>query len=183
MTDRPIIFSSPMVRALLEGRKTQTRRLAWKRVMDRLAGDMIDAPSPWQHVQPGDRLYVRETWMPAIDASGPSVRYAADYDAAGYQTMRAFQEWRSPLHHARKDSRLTLVVAATRIERLHKILDADARAEGLDYDGDRTASENFSKLWRELHGVESWCSNPDVVVLTFRVVKANIDAIEPPGKA
>src|SRR5438477_7174905 len=76
MTDIPIIFSAPMVRALLAGDKTMTRRLAWRQVEDKLACGVIDVPSPWQRVQPGDHLWVRETWCDP--ESNGRVIYRAD---------------------------------------------------------------------------------------------------------
>jgi len=102
VTDLPIIFSAPMVKALLEGRKTMTRRLAWGRPFpvpeEAAAGWRSDGcrvsfaddtetcacwrPSAWQRVQPGDRLWVRESWRPgAWRYDEPGGRIAADYMA------------------------------------------------------------------------------------------------------
>ena len=185
----PIIFSAPMIRALLDGRKTQTRRLAWR--MD--CGNRVQwAPSLWQRVQPGDRLWVREVWKP-VHSGDPSrgAHYQADVD-------RDQMIWRTPIHMPRWASRLTLTVTATKIERLQDMSEADALAEGVqrhyrpeigywvpgiehpnkDFPvlSRPTAREMFAALWDVVHGSGAWQAGPDVVALTFTVEQRNIDA-------
>ncbi len=140
MVDRPIIFSGAMIRALIEGRKSQTRRLAWKPL--RLVGDggfgrvgPMQKPSPWQRVQPGDRLWVRENWRAAArcDDERPLSIGAVEYDAS----ERQFPEMpagklRPSIHMPRWASRLTLTVTAVKVERLQNISEADAIAEGVE---------------------------------------------------
>ena len=115
MIERPIIFSATMVRALLAGRKTMTRRLAWQKPLR-----PVLLPTAWQRIRPGDRLWVREIWYPGQAAADP-IRYRATYGSG--PTSFA---WRSPIHMPRAASRLTLAVTATRIERLQAITAADA---------------------------------------------------------
>jgi hypothetical protein len=145
--ERPILFSGPMVRALLDGTKTQTRRLAKgvAEVRDGVAyrpehtghgtrgpfeyACPIDCP----YGVPGDRLWVRETWHPCD--GGPI--YAADYpyptlaDAANFAGV---PRWYPAIHMRREDSRLDLEITAVRVERLHDITEDDARAEGFPLD-------------------------------------------------
>jgi len=191
MTDRPIIFSAPMVRALLAGRKTQTRRLA---------------TSPLRRVEVGDRLYVREAWSHTGD--GVFEISQARMLGRGGVIYRADENPRHPhakfwpsLHMPREFSRLTLIVEQVRIEHLQAISVEDALAEGiraipfdigdgvirsgfshLDCDDLPCAfpTEAFENLWDSLHTAEGehWTDNPDVVALTFRVVRGNIDRIE-----
>lgn len=173
--DIPIIFSGPMVRALLAGRKTMTRRLA---------------SSPLRKVQPGDRLWVREGWKPhsiyshlkPSEMPRSNVFYLADEQYAPSNVPG-----KPSIHMPRWASRLTLVVTATKVEPLQNISEADAKAEGWpvldppvfdDPEINRDAARDwFSDLWEDLHGVESWRSNPDVVAISFKVVKDNIDRI------
>lgn len=189
MREHPIIFSGPMVRALLDGRKTQTRRLAWRvapaavRFDDPSAGMTPGQPSPWQRVQPGDRLWVREAWklVPAsayrcsegvqqtLNPNDPD--WAAVY-RAGWDRSTGGTPWRPSIHMPRWASRITLHVEAVRVERLQDITDADAAAEGV---AARAAEEpvgmaayRFRDLWDSLHGPEAWDANPEVVVLQFR---------------
>lgn len=91
MKEYPIIFSAPMVRALLEGRKTQTRRLA---------------SSPLAKVQPGDRLWVRESFH-------PEGTYMADHPGDARS-----MGWKPSIHMPRSASRLTLHVTDVRRQRV-----------------------------------------------------------------
>jgi hypothetical protein len=181
MTDVPIIFSAPMVLALLAGRKTMTRRLAWtarKNSLRHHPGGAVSndpwARSPWQGVKPGDRLWVRE-----------SIKLGNHYVADGTEAFdphghRFGWVWQRPLlpsiYMPRAYSRITLVVTATKIERLQMIRNADILAEGIP--GDPPQSVVFAGLWDQLHGPDSWSANPDVVALTFAVHQQNIDAME-----
>lgn len=187
MTDRPIIFSAPMVRALLAGRKTQTRRLA---------------SSPLARCAPSDRLYVREAWSHTAD--GVFEVSSARISGRGGVIYRADDNPRWPhakfwpsLHMPREFSRLTLVVEAVRVEPLQAISEADAQAEGCVEDSadglpvwytpgaslphTATGAECYRHLWSSIHtrGGERWDDDPAVVALTFLVVRCNIDQEQP----
>lgn len=148
MTERPIIFSAPMVRAILAGTKVQTRRVVklkpWQQIEERDDG----APWPWMYDddraadhwvpcpygQQADRLWVRETWAVPhrYDHLGPS-----NTPVLGLRTHYAATEergelrWRPSIHMPRWASRITLEVSAVRVERLQDISEADALAEGV----------------------------------------------------
>lgn len=180
-TDRPIIFSAPMVRALLAGTKTQTRRLAvqWRKTApDNTSYDKYSIDSPWCRVQVGDRLWVRESFAEAFVPRGAA--YMADHsgDPRGLG-------WRPSIHMARFASRLTLTVTDVRRQRLQEISEADAAAEGVDAismaDVPRQAAwsrkQDFSRLWDTLHGSGAWLADPEIVAITFTVAQRNIDAL------
>ena len=195
MADRPIIFSAPMVRALLDGRKARTRRLAWtlpKPNGARSAGESIDRggfakPTPWQKVRPGDRLWIREAWrtLQTWDCLAP--RQLADdpkkitfeADPEHRNPLWAFGKLRPAIHMPRWASRITLRVTEVRRQRLHEITDADARAEGTTIvEGGLRPVEAFMQLWDHLHGGGAWRANPEIVRLSFSVAKINIDTQE-----
>lgn len=182
MADRPAIFSGPMVRALLDGRKTQTRRLL---------------TSPLAKAKIGDRLWVREafTILPTScyalpKTIGPdrdmSAYYRVDFDRSGKPP------WRPSIHMPRWASRLTLTVTYSGGEMLQNISRADAIAEGIelrfgmwgnwDPDGKQRCGgstdprEAYRCLWVNLNGAASWQENPIVAVLEFTVEWRNIDA-------
>lgn len=154
MTDRQILFSAPMVRALLAGTKTQTRRLVkpqpwilagellcWKD--DALTQEEMAQRCPYG--QPGDRLWVREAWkahttfdhLPPRDIPHSHVWYMAD---DGY---KAESRYRQGMFMPRWASRITLEITAVRVEKLQDISADDARAEGCPdkpFDGAEQAS-------------------------------------------
>lgn len=188
--ERPIIFSSEMVRALLDGRKTQTRRVI-KTDADynnlsfdgeslcehgvSMGGDgwtfihITDCP----YGQPGAHLWVRETW--GYWGSFPDdgwVIYRADGD-------KAQQRWRPSIHMPKKYARIWLEVIAVRAERVQDISEDDAEAEGVDWmtfahmnswEYDDPAREAFHTLWDSINKKRGygWASNPWVWVVEFK---------------
>lgn len=185
---RPILFSTAMVQAILDGRKTQTRRVVkpqpeytrgfvgpihWIGDKD---GKEIKCP----YGEPGDILWVRETWCPPhhlIPESG--YVYKADDN-------RPFR-WKPSIHMPFAAARIFLRVKSVRVERLHDISEADVIAEGIKSrvnrqvnqftniyattDEDITkafvAIQSFCSLWESINGPESWDANPWVWVVEF----------------
>ena len=149
MKERPILFSGSMVRAILDGSKTQTRRkvsayvpsdTSWFMTHGVQATGMSHSARPtvevpFKYGKPGDRLWVRETWYP----NEPTPWYRADfierYQAWERDTpegiLRLEDAWKPSIHMPRWASRLTLEIVSVRVERLQDISEADAKAEGL----------------------------------------------------
>jgi hypothetical protein len=164
---RPILFSAPLVRAILAGRKTQTRRVVSP------ANDLNadnGAACPWGAV--GEELWVRERWGYAAqfrDRHAPEsgrIRYAAD------EASPPRGPWRASYHMPRSACRLVLDITAVRTERLRDISRADALAEGCpsDRDGHHSPIAWFQHLWDSLHvdrGI-GWNENPLVWVIAFK---------------
>lgn len=159
MTERPIILSAESVRAVLEGRKTQTRRVV--KPQPRRVDDAFDGTWEWRNpgdyyddltmgsellkrapYAPGDRLWVRETWdfRPAGEPGAPNNAQIVYWADGGTESRTAPADFnpviygreghRSPIHMPRWASRLTLEVTGVRVERLQDITPDDARAEG-----------------------------------------------------
>lgn len=195
MKERPILFSAPMVRAILAGAKTQTRRV----VKDR----HIDAAPPaclfqWlrercPYGQPGDRLWVRETWQHANFPFGPyddscQVFYRADYmdDPHGPDGEKSpegkYRNWKPSIHMPRSASRILLEITSVRVERLQDISESDACAEGARSADLVTGREcildpksgsyrlHFSDLWEQINGAGTFVANPFVWVIEFKRV-------------
>lgn len=146
--ERPIIFGGESIPPILTGDKTQTRR-----VIKPQPGEPTDPPQVCDitpgircpYGQPGDRLWVRETFAllwPDLEPVPPqqcNVEYRADNPTAKYPGGWPEEEggdldcprWGSPIHMPRWASRITLEIVRIRVERLKEITEADAIAEGL----------------------------------------------------
>jgi hypothetical protein len=169
--ERPILFSGPMVLAILEGRKTMTRRVRkpQPKLFDTTARMVIGCP----YGQPGDRLYVKETFLP-WDASGGVEKYL--YRATEHGT--AYDgSWKSPLFMPRKASRITLEITGVRVERVQEITWEDAKAEGITYDGFPDSAcefyrQEFKILWDSINAKRGfgWDVNPWVWVIEFKQI-------------
>lgn len=226
MKEHPILMNSAMVRATLAGTKTQTRRIIklppapvaldeWQAstiggenggrtaagnevplqavIWHTRTGKTLSCP----HGQPGDRIWVRETWRSTGDGG------RADYMAP--RAMQPHQVWyeadgaapesectgktRTSIHMPRWASRILMEIVSVRVERLQDISDADIAAEGIDmealaesqdrYDivckgsgasGRATERSAWRELWESTGG--SWDANPWVWVIEFSRVKA-----------
>lgn len=196
MSEWPSIFQPAMVRGLISGAKTMTRRFDKK---------------PWSELKPGDQLWVKETfwrfgrwttpgltnakgnlrWQfePAKPVGGPEIDYIDRFDESHKAKNRTDLGWhkRPSIFMNREFSRITLTVVGTVRENLHDISEADAKAEGaIWHDGgeihasgwrhDRedgtvwpTAINSFRRLWSRINGGDAWMKNPAVIVTTFTV--------------
>ena len=199
MKTRPILFSAPMVRALLEGRKTQTRRIvkpqpqhiAWFAHQEGWIARMRDEEPQNEMVkcpygQPGDRLWVRETW-----SQGACTFYRA--------TDTLITKWRPSIFMPRWASRITLEIVSVRVERLNEISSTDCFDEGIfsvrnaDFDCKhfpkfKTDFDHavefglkpplgpspqgvYKALWESINGPKSWALNPWVWAVEFKRVE------------
>ena len=184
MTERPILFSAPMVRAILAGTKTQTRRVLKPQpthfnpagvprrvVPDGGPSDVIACP----YGQPGNRLWVRESFRLCAEADPIPPRDTDPAFRVWYEADAPHQpgagKLRPGMFMPRWDSRITLQVTDVLVERLHKISRGDAMAEGCPFanlqDGESPVRW-YEYLWRAINGPDSWDANPWVWVVKFR---------------
>jgi hypothetical protein len=155
MNERGILFSAPMIRALLGGSKTQTRRVVkdlplWEitEICHDAGGTgkwMPNGPSPsgkgmaaghWRHCpygQLGDRLWVREAFCMAKPLMGTGLWPV--YRATCHELDEKHAKWKPSIHMPRSACRILLEIVSVRVERLQDIGEQDAFAEGVPEDG------------------------------------------------
>ncbi|MWK59394.1 hypothetical protein GO594_25685 [Pseudomonas otitidis] len=184
MRERPILFAGPMVRAILSGEKTVTRRVM--KPQPDFLGSMVDPNTPFRTLgaglharitcpygEPGDRLWVRETYGDA----GCRLTYRADLEDGAHCMVK---RWIPSIHMPRSASRILLEITAVRAERLQDISDKQCVAEGIGVTkhavGVKLTSPHdesvpkamFRELWQSINGAESWNANPWVWVVEFK---------------
>ncbi|ECJ2855778.1 hypothetical protein FNO15_18285 [Salmonella enterica subsp. diarizonae] len=195
-----------MVRAILEGRKTQTRRVLgtyqdavkfcpeWdvngKQIFivlgekDHTGMNPVITAIPCPFGQPGDRIWVRETFRVHSRATDVAtlVYRASVRNSWTEQTHRVPvavcnkpatpEKWTPSIHMPRWSSRITLEITDVRVERLNSITESDAEAEGVTDTGfGDLLVDGFRYLWKSIYGDDSWQANPWVWVIEFKRVE------------
>ncbi|KPL80378.1 hypothetical protein SE18_24405 [Herpetosiphon geysericola] len=181
MKDRPILFSPLMAKAILDGKKTQTRRI----IKDQDAvefyeptGEFIhvhanDCPSycdyacqyPCPYGMRGDTLWVRESFA-VWDGGTTYLANAVDEDGDEKEWVKEARlaygvRWKPSIHMPKALCRIHLKVVDFDVERVQSISDDDAKAEGVE------SAAAFRELWIRINGQGSWDSNPWVWVVKF----------------
>lgn len=147
MPEKPILFNTDMVRAILDGRKTQTRRLVKNLPLDDPCATYVDKDGLWisdedgwhraeafSPIKSGDILWVRETWSQLFSCENPTGRYvykATDEYPFGSKYIVKFR-WHPSIHMPRKAARIFLRVTDVRPESLQDITEDDVCAEGAE---------------------------------------------------
>jgi len=203
MKARPILFAAPMVNALLDGRKTQTRRVVkpqpsgkdgstvsfgaigedtniLREIEVNGYSQIMESKCPYGKI--GDLAYVRETFAEWDDG--------LVYRAA-HPVLDGVTKWKPSIHMPKWASRITLEITDVRVERLNDISQGAAKSEGVlkEY-ADGVANyknyedtnggwflwpeDSFRSLWQSINGKDSWQENPWVWVLEFKVHKCNV---------
>ncbi|WP_106731440.1 hypothetical protein [Klebsiella pneumoniae] len=200
MKERGMIFNGEMVRALLDGRKTQTRRIIkdctvgsdqiskFIQIEKKFIGcypedvpELIRECCPYG--VPGDRIWVREAFASGLSTKS-TLAYRAthkreDLEDGFYDTIK----WTPSIHMPRWASRILLEITGVRVERLNAISQADAIAEGAppshpsidcvsqEYGFPDFSRSWFGQTWQHIYGEESWDANPWVWVISFERIE------------
>jgi len=186
MKERPILFSTLMVQALLAGNKTQTRRsiksinnltnehfcFTLREVNPEFGYAVFDGLLPTGEICPygklGDILWVRETWAKGrlVDEDEKEVYngwlYRANADFEDDPELSPGFKWHPSIHMRKEACRIKLQITNIRVERVQDISSLDAIAEGCKY------THEYPELWESINGIDLWSSNPWVWCITFK---------------
>ena len=194
MNYKPILFSTPMVQAILHEKKTQTRRVIKPQPTNpryNCIGWLGWEDGHGYKIQPqphsvGDILWVRETWA---DGCMSGYIYKAGHEYA--DRLDDLKQWRPSIFMPKEACRIFLRVTDVRVERVRDISEADATSEGVknyhDSKGNITTKnkvEAFRHLWDYLNEKRGfgWDTNPWVWVYTFERVEKPTDWLNSEGE-
>lgn len=197
MKQRPILFSTPMVQAILEGRKTQIRRVTKMQPGEGegyedlgngefayISNGGMSVPYTCPYGQVGDILWIRESFSKVEFKDKPILYlFKANPD---HQSMK----WKPSIHMPKVAARIWLRITNVRVERLQDISEEDAKAEGIDELFDSSVEErwknyglepynkplnnpasSFMTLWWRINGMDNWDANPWVWVIEFERIE------------
>ncbi|HCP3738880.1 TPA: hypothetical protein ODM79_002901 [Escherichia coli] len=185
--ERGMIFNDEMVRAILGGNKTQTRRIVEEKFYGRaVAAELLAKHCPYG--QPGDRIWVRETYRVHGKATDVAtlVYRASVRNSWTEQTHRVpvevcnkpvSEKWTPSIHMPRWASRILLEITDVRVERLRDMSEADAKEEGASpamykiTPPEAVYRVGFGDIWRSIYGQDNWLSNPWVWVIEFKRIQ------------
>lgn len=191
--ERPILFNSAMVKAILDGRKTQTRRVIKPQPEGRNV--IYDPAIGWRfhggpnieqspYGKPGDELWVRETWS-ILKVAPHRVCFKYDPQHPEGRSRKTLENgrWRPSIHMFRHLSRIQLRIKDVRVERVQDISERDAKAEGdknpfeghFHKDGtpiESSACLRFKTLWDSINAKRGydWDANPWCWCITFEIL-------------
>lgn len=201
MKERPIIFNAAMVRAILEGNKTQTRRIMKPQPPERWSPVTLSGEPDLQArtytkgvvdrhgcLQAGPQVFgvADEEWgttspfgqpgdilwvRETFGDCGVRLAYRADTDDGAACKVK---RWTPSIHMPRKAARILLEITDVRVERLNSISMEDCRKEGCHAGQCATPRDHFSHLWQSIYGQESWDGNPWVWVVEFQVIQEKV---------
>lgn len=188
MREIPMLFSTEMVKAILKGTKTETRRIikgaarAFLEVEFTAEFTASTDNDLCPYGKPGDLLWVRETWAPAFS----EICYKADYSSEVLAEDRNKGIWKPSIHMNKAAARIWLQVESVQCERLKSITNESAIAEGIEvffngeyrnytiehsnWIGEDAAIGSYMSLWEKINGPESALANPWVWVIKFKVL-------------
>jgi hypothetical protein len=215
MKERPILFSTPMVQAIQADRKTETRRTTNLKEINENPNDWNltykeDGSICWgadegneaiflneekvrfiknPYGQPGDALWVRESYCPEY-FDDKTHGYKADWNKYAAELMNQ-PKWKPSIHMPKAACRIWLMVESVSLERLEDITEEGAISEGVregtsglypgttywNYMQTKTGGvvydspiHSFRSLWESINGLDSWATNPWVWVVKYRVL-------------
>lgn len=189
--DYPILFDTEMVRAILSGKKIQTRRMFKKPLLNKMERAKViwfdgsewiardskkliyKHPVICPYGEVGDLLWVKETWAPALG----EIAYKADYTKDVLSEERNKGVWHPSIHMPKTAARLWLEITDIKAQRLQTITEQDAFEEGCGVTkifgfseiGHSNHREGFFAKWIAIYGLESYHENPWIWALKFKV--------------